>query len=1068
MNVLRRYAGFNGLLWLLGILSGIWSPCYAQVNARIQNVAALQTTPPPFCRTFTQADGLPTGRISTLCQTRDGFLWIAIEHLGLVRFDGHTFRVFGADVLPGIDIHNMVEGQDSALYLASGKGLCRFDLRTYQARLFSESGALETVHETRAGVLVVGGHKGIYAFDKKSFRFRDLRRDPVVDAITGRSRPDSIPTVWQTLHTSPDPLGFFWLCIWDGKSPIYAYDPQNHRWLAYATPTNRSQSLLLQNQWFTNVYPDENGRYVWLSGWRTGLQRLDRQTGEWVCYDFGDITLNNCLEIAPGTGQDLWLTFDGTGLARFNRQTGQAERGSLTFFPSRPALPGGIPPGLMHIRKGKSGAWWLFGFGGQLTGILPAQQRMPYLKVLPAQERIVTLWHDDAENCTLFASRDPQFVNSLYLLDRDGTIRHRRFPNLDAGGNEWSFRFLKTDGNGILWVGIKSLNPQKNGLYRIDPQTLHIERVTRRIGEKLTTDSLDFNTARTDDAGNLWISTANRGVVCLPPGTGPGRWWPVWDKSARNFWVRAPLPDHDGRVWLARQFSLQRLTPSTGRIEEFLPNSPEMRTLCLDAEGSVWVSNHAGIWRLRKREKKFRRLIPRLFALQAVADADGTIWLTATDAVYRFKPKTGSLQRLDGQNGLILEPTETEYSDKRLLLTRTGDLLISDQYRFATSGFRTDPSANAPLVFTGFNVFNRPIPHAQTVDSRPAVRLNYQQNFFTIEYATLDFLPANQHRYQYRLEGLENGWQSNSDRRTVSYTNIEPGTYQFRVRAADADGHWGPERTLAIDIRPPFWLTIWFRVLAATLLISLVYGLYRYRIAQVRYHSDVRRREAELREREAILQQRLSETELKALRSQMNPHFIFNCLNSIKLYATENESEKASEYLTKFSRLMRLVLENSRSERVKLQHELDMLQLYADLEIMRFKQKLSFSIEVDPDIDTRFLEIPPLLLQPYVENAIWHGLMHKPEGGSVRIRVTQPQEDRLQLTITDDGVGRARAAELKSKSANHQKSFGLKITSERIALVNQLYQTNTQVTIEDLVDADGQPAGTEVILQIPI
>ncbi|WP_345248113.1 sensor histidine kinase [Nibrella saemangeumensis] len=215
-------------------------------------------------------------------------------------------------------------------------------------------------------------------------------------------------------------------------------------------------------------------------------------------------------------------------------------------------------------------------------------------------------------------------------------------------------------------------------------------------------------------------------------------------------------------------------------------------------------------------------------------------------------------------------------------------------------------------------------------------------------------------------------------------------------------------------------------------------------------------------------ERRVAEAEMTGLRSQMNPHFIFNCLNSIKLYAIENDSEKASDYLTKFSRLIRLVLENSRSERVTLRNELDMLQLYADMETMRFKQKLSFFVEVEPDVDVGFVEIPPLLLQPYVENAIWHGLMHKPEGGTVRVRASQSQENLLQLTITDDGVGRTRAAELKSKSASHRKSFGMKMTSERIALVNQLYQTHTQVEIQDLVDTDGLPAGTEVIIQIPI
>ncbi|HEY0111194.1 MAG TPA: histidine kinase, partial [Fibrella sp.] len=154
-------------------------------------------------------------------------------------------------------------------------------------------------------------------------------------------------------------------------------------------------------------------------------------------------------------------------------------------------------------------------------------------------------------------------------------------------------------------------------------------------------------------------------------------------------------------------------------------------------------------------------------------------------------------------------------------------------------------------------------------------------------------------------------------------------------------------------------------------------------------------------------EQKLAETEMTALRAQMNPHFIFNCLNSIKLYAIENDPAKAAEYLTKFSRLIRLVLENSRSERVTLQNELDALRLYLDMEAMRFKDKLSFQISVAEIIDPEFVEIPPLLLQPYVENAIWHGLMHKLEGGRVEVLVEQPQEDQLRITITDDGIGRA-------------------------------------------------------------
>ncbi|TAE23658.1 MAG: hypothetical protein EAZ91_21675 [Cytophagales bacterium] len=233
-----------------------------------------------------------------------------------------------------------------------------------------------------------------------------------------------------------------------------------------------------------------------------------------------------------------------------------------------------------------------------------------------------------------------------------------------------------------------------------------------------------------------------------------------------------------------------------------------------------------------------------------------------------------------------------------------------------------------------------------------------------------------------------------------------------------------------------------------------------------------------LRRKNRALQQRNDELqaarhhgqtqEMVALRAQMNPHFLFNCINSIKLYTLQNDTDKASDYLTKFARLIRLVLENSRADRVSLRNELDSLHLYCELEAMRFKQKVHIDIRVDPDIDQEYVQIPPLLLQPYVENAIWHGLMHKPEGGTVLIDVTQPTDQCLHVEITDDGIGRTRAAEIKSKSAGKQKSFGMQVTADRIRMINQLYNTQTQAHIHDLVSPSGDPMGTRVVLEIPV
>jgi hypothetical protein len=225
--------------------------------------------------------------------------------------------------------------------------------------------------------------------------------------------------------------------------------------------------------------------------------------------------------------------------------------------------------------------------------------------------------------------------------------------------------------------------------------------------------------------------------------------------------------------------------------------------------------------------------------------------------------------------------------------------------------------------------------------------------------------------------------------------------------------------------------------------------------------------DSKIKLQESEFAHKLAETEMTALRAQMNPHFIFNCLNSIKLYTLENDGATATDYLTKFSRLIRLVLENSRSERITLANELETLELYIQMEAMRFKDKVNYKLNVAEDIDTHYTEIPPLLLQPYVENAIWHGLMHKEGGGKITIDVSM-EETALQVHITDNGIGRAGAAALKSKSATTHKSFGLKITSERIELFNQLYQTHTKVQIEDLTDADGQATGTKVMVEIPI
>ena len=234
--------------------------------------------------------------------------------------------------------------------------------------------------------------------------------------------------------------------------------------------------------------------------------------------------------------------------------------------------------------------------------------------------------------------------------------------------------------------------------------------------------------------------------------------------------------------------------------------------------------------------------------------------------------------------------------------------------------------------------------------------------------------------------------------------------------------------------------------------------------------------EKKIQEQQAIIEnslvdefnKKIAEIEMTALRAQMNPHFLFNCLNSIKLYMVQNDGVTAANYLTKFSRLIRLILNNSQSKLVRLSKELEALELYIEMEQFRYNKKFDYKIEVQEGIKTEMVDIPPMILQPYVENAIWHGLMHKEKGTGLLSINVQNLGEKIKFTVEDNGIGRAKAAVIKSRSATKHKSFGMQITKDRIEMTNQLYETQATVEITDLLDHQKKPMGTRVVIHLPI
>src|SRR5688572_9012977 len=267
-------------------------------------------------------------------------------------------------------------------------------------------------------------------------------------------------------------------------------------------------------------------------------------------------------------------------------------------------------------------------------------------------------------------------------------------------------------------------------------------------------------------------------------------------------------------------------------------------------------------------------------------------------------------------------------------------------------------------------------------------------------------------------------------------------------------GNWQVEPIeLIIVITPPFWQTWWFKILAGMFLVSLAFFFIRWRIALVRKKEHLK----------GLHEKELLELEAKALRAQMNPHFIFNSMNSIKSLINKNENDKAANYLTTFSKLIRTLFQNSDKREVSLHEELETCKFYTQLEKMRFGDKVEFVFNVDDSIDLKDFKVPALILQPFIENAIWHGLIPKETGGIVMISVKK-NDGVIQCIIEDNGIGREQSKQFKPQYEATYQSKGIGLTQSRLELDKLLNEREDKIFIIDKEGDNGKPEGTKVII----
>jgi two-component sensor histidine kinase len=526
--------------------------------------------------------------------------------------------------------------------------------------------------------------------------------------------------------------------------------------------------------------------------------------------------------------------------------------------------------------------------------------------------------------------------------------------------------------------------------------------------------------------GKLFLATNGAGLIVFDPKT---RRYSVFNRNSKNRYrlkagiLAAIREDKKGRIWIGTEtdglFVTQADHPgvfkwfnSTNGLKDV-----NVESLEFDSAGNIWT---AGKFLNRIRIVEEKNGLPEKLSVQAFASAefvspntykldascftsDGFLFFGGSEGITYFKPA-------EIRRGL--------------------------------------PLSNA--VLTGLKVMEKNWLGDTSISFKKHIVLPYDQNFLRLSFANLGFAGLEASGCRYQLVGLQSGWTEEGHHGEARFTNLSPGLYLFRLQAGNLEGRWNlRETTLWIEILPPWWKTWWFYGFSGLGVAVILVLFVRYRLIAIRKKA----------EEKARVEIGKLEMELKLLRAQINPHFMFNALNSIEDFIWKKEVELAAEYLARFARLMRLILENSHFNTVPITKELEALSIYMQLENMRSDNAFDYRIVDKTGLDLETAEITPMLIQPFVENAILHGLTPlKQRRGNLTIQIEKVSDSVLRISITDNGVGR--------KVKDHRRmSFGMKLTRERILLLNQGNEAALQVT--DLTDADENPAGTQVIILLP-
>lgn len=473
------------------------------------------------------------------------------------------------------------------------------------------------------------------------------------------------------------------------------------------------------------------------------------------------------------------------------------------------------------------------------------------------------------------------------------------------------------------------------------------------------------------------------------------------------------------------------------------------------ADGTIWVGTFKnGVFAIKGNNViGHYNVISGLLSneIEYIQSDDDQLWIATSKGLQLFDSKSQKFKNLTKSDGILsYKISGIEVQDNRVVIASNKGLFSFDKYRV----FKSPATSN--IYFENVEVNEQPIKFSEDLS------LDYYQNAIKFSFNVNGLLFNKNGKYNYRLLGYNSKWVTTATGETsVKYNSLPAGNYTFQVQPIfDLATNDNEILNLKFSIEKPFWKTWWFTLTIAILVLGSTVLYFRIKIKK-------KEQQRKLEIKQLSLDNELIALKLENLRSQMNPHFIFNALNSIQEYIVLNQKKLASEYLGKFADLIRIYLNHSTKGKITLQEEITCLEMYLELEKLRFEDKLHYTISTSGSLHADQIFIPTMLIQPYVENALKHGLLHRKSNRVLNINFFINDETNLvRCIIMDNGVGREQAEKFKARSYKNHESFATKATENRLALLNYGKENQVGVIITDLFDND-QPTGTQVDIKIP-